>query len=117
MNTNELYEGEKIKIRGREYIVPGLSFGQIERLADKIEQISISGNKLTKEMIQAITEITYAALSRNYPEITQDEVKEMLDTRNMQNIFEAIMGASGFNNGGNAENAMPIDRNLLAANL
>jgi len=96
MNTNELYEGESIKIRGKEYIVPGLSLGQIESMADKIQSIAENGDKLSKEMMTTISEISHAALSRNYPAMTLDEVKDMMDMRNMKVVLEAVMGASGF---------------------
>lgn len=96
--ANELYEGEAIKIRGKEYIVPGLSLGQIERMADKIQSITESGDKLSKEMMATISEISHAALSRNYPDMTLIEVKDMLDMRNMKMVLEAVMGASGFVN-------------------
>lgn len=98
-NTNELYEGENIKIKGKEYIVPGLSLGQMERFADKIAAVTTGSDNLNKEMIQTISEIIHAAMSRNYPEITVEAVKDMLDMRNMKQTFEAVMGASGFKQG------------------
>lgn len=94
-NTNDFYEGEAIRIRGKEYIVPGLSLGQIERYADKIESISAGSGKLSKEMVEAVIEITHAAISRNYPEIKPEDIKDMLDMRNMKTVLEAVMGASG----------------------
>lgn len=99
MNTNELYEGEPIKIKGREYIIPGLSFGQIESMSDTIARVQTKGDsdKLDKETIHDMIEIVSAAMKRNYPELTAAEVKEMIDTRNIKQIFFAIMGASGFN--------------------
>lgn len=114
MNTNELYEGESIKIKGDEYIIPGLSLGQIEQFADRIAVVAAGGDKLNKEIIQTISEIIQAALSRNYPEITLEQVKDMLDMRNMRQVFEAVMGASGFkqgNQGGNGAKGATLKRN------
>lgn len=107
-----LYEGENIKIGGKEYVVPGLSFGQIERLSDTIEEIQKAGagGKLDKALIRKVSEVAHAALSRNYPEISLEQVKDMLDTRNMKTVFAAIMGESGFvaAKGGNGAAGAPL---------
>lgn len=96
MNRHALYEGESIRIGGREYIVPGLSLGQVEQMADRIETLSKSTDQLSKEMIQTVSEICHAALSRNYPHLTLEEIKNMLDMRNMAHVLETVMGATGF---------------------
>lgn len=117
MNTEkneELYEGETIKIRGKEYVFPGLSLGQIERFADDIEEVSKNDGTFDKKMIGTCVQIIHAALSRNYPEITVEEVKDMLDLRNMKTVFYAVMGTSGFEKsdgkGGNSAKGATLKR-------
>lgn len=117
VNEKAIYEGESIKIGGKEYIVPGLSLGQMEEMTDKIEKLEGIGDKLTKEMVQLISEICHAALSRNYPGLTLEEVKNILDIRNMQSVLEAVLGASGLVKstlaGGNGANGTTLKRNGL----
>ena len=101
-----LYEGEPITIRGKEYILPGLSFAQLEDNADDIDKVMNSKNEDMIKMINVAAKIVHLAMSRNYPDLTVKEVKEMLDMRNKEKIIQAIMGGSGFqmaaNNSGEA---------------
>ncbi|MBP2638380.1 MAG: putative phage associated protein [Firmicutes bacterium] len=109
MNKQEQYEGVALKIRGREYVIPALSFGQLENLAPELERSTqAAGQTMTKEVIQDTIKIFHAAISRNYPEITIDEVKNMIDMRNMKTIMAAIMGASGFVLGEGAGEQTPV---------
>lgn len=114
-NITELYEGVNVKIKGTEYIVPGLSLGQVEQFADKLQNLVDNGDALSKEMIQTVAEVSHAALSRNYPEMSLDMVKEMLDLRNMKEVLDAVMGSSGFinvqkSNGGNCADGATLKR-------
>lgn len=95
-HEQELYEGEPVKIKGRTYIVPGLSFGQLERLVEKIERLSANKKGiLTKQHINDVVEVAHAAISRNYPDLKTSDVKEFIDTRNAKRIMDVIMGLSG----------------------
>lgn len=95
MSINALYEGTAIKIKGKEYIVPGLSLGQLETLGDKMDALETNQIIGTKEAFQTIAEIIHAAMSRNYPEMTLADIKEMIDIRNMKQFIKAVKGESG----------------------
>ena len=115
-NSQVIYEGVKITIGGKEYIVPGLSLGQMEEMAEKVESLASADERITKEMIQTVSEVCQAALSRNYPDITLVQVKNMLDVRNMNAVIEAVLGASGLeknigDSGGNGAKGTPLKRN------
>lgn len=98
MEQQELYEGEPIKVRGKEYIVPGLSFAQLEKHMKIIERLNDKRNNgaLTPQIMQDITTVIHAAMSRNYPEMTEEQIKNMVDTRNAGRFVQVIMGLSGF---------------------
>lgn len=110
--NNQLFEGAAVTIRGQEFIVPGLSFGQMEDMADILTRMSLSGGdiQLTKETIGDVISLIYAALSRNYPELTKAHVRDMVDTRNFVSLIEIIMNKSGLEKvaGAAAGEAKPV---------
>lgn len=98
MEQQEFYEGAPIKVRGKEYIVPGLSFAQLEKHMKAIERLNDKKNKgaLTPQIMQDIATVIHAAMSRNYPDLKLDDIKDMIDTRNAGYFVQVIMGLSGF---------------------
>ena len=92
-----MIEGAKVQMGGKDYVVPALSFRQVKALQDKIG--ALSGNMssmLDPAQMEVIIEIVHASLSRNYPELTIDDVSDLLDMRNAPRVFLSIMGQSGF---------------------
>ncbi len=89
----ELIDGAKVRMGGKEWIVPALSFRQLKKLLPKINMLNIG--ELTVETMDSITEVVHAAISRNYPELSVDDVADMLDVRAAPAVFMAIMGESG----------------------
>jgi len=78
---------------GEELVVPPLSLGALEILQDKIGAFQ---GGVSKESIETIVEVTLAALHRNYPEITADQVKnDLLDVSNMLDVFGLVMDIGG----------------------
>lgn len=86
-------------IGDEEYIIPALSLGQIKRFLKKIEQMQEGVNQGGVENFDTISQIIHAALSRNYPALTIEDLDEMLDMSNLMTIFNAVLGASGFAQG------------------
>jgi hypothetical protein len=92
------YEGLKVRIGEDEFIIPPLNFFRLKKvlpLVDKLKEVS--GNQILKaeEMEDFIT-IIHLALSRNYPEVTVQQVEEMVDLGNLRQILAAVLGISGF---------------------
>lgn len=96
-NYDVEFEGEPVKLGKKTYIIAGLSFAQAERLAPVIDEIGKNqGKTLNAKLINNICVVLHAAISRNYPNITLEEVKDLVDLKNAQKVFGAVMGASGF---------------------
>jgi hypothetical protein len=102
--TEPRYEGVALRMGGREWIVPALNLRQLKRLAPRFALLAgahpRSGGKgvgagMTEEQIEALIEISHAALSRNYPTLTQEQVSELVDLGNAAPLMRAIVGASG----------------------
>ncbi|VVN71660.1 hypothetical protein PS914_02340 [Pseudomonas fluorescens] len=45
--------------------------------------------------IATVIDATYAALRRNYPDMSREEVAGLLDLRKMREVLNAVMSASG----------------------
>jgi hypothetical protein len=82
-------DGKKIMLNGREFIVPPAPLSCVRRYHEVFE-----GTAPITILIMA--EIIHAALKRNYPDLTQDELEnEYLDVANMRETFNIVMNVSG----------------------
>jgi hypothetical protein len=93
--------GVKINLGGDEYIVPPLNFRQLEKhskLLDELPEVLATGE--VKRQWQIILTLALAALSRNYPELTLEKLKDIIDLGNLGPLTEAVMGQAGFKESG-----------------
>jgi hypothetical protein len=86
-------KGIAIELDGTMRIVPPLSLGALEQLRDGLK--SFSGDVNDPAQIALIVNVAHAALKRNYPDLTREEVAEMIGLENMMEVFEAVMDVSG----------------------
>jgi hypothetical protein len=87
------FEGVAKTIGGVEYIIPPISLRTFKQLQDVLELFE-DGVVDAKTIDTAVT-VIHAALNRNYPDITIDDVAEIVDIGNMFEIFEVVMDVSG----------------------
>lgn len=90
------FEGELVKLGKREFIIPSLSVRQAEKLwPDILEmQAGVTIAEFPKKLGQALP-IIHAAMTRNYPDLTLDELKDLVDVRNFARLMKIIAGQSG----------------------
>lgn len=81
------------ELGGETYIVPPLSLGALEQLHDKLG--AFAGDVSDLSQVGTVIDAAHAALRRNYPEMTRDQVADMVDVSNMLDLFEAVMDISG----------------------
>jgi hypothetical protein len=91
----EIIDGTTVRMGGVDYVVAPLNFRQVRALQSKITTLGQIAGVVSDEQMSAIIEITKAALSRNYPEITVEQVEDMIDLGNAGKVIGAIMGVSG----------------------
>jgi hypothetical protein len=65
--------------------------------------------KITDAMLTDFITVIYEAVSRNYPEITQDELEDLVDLVNAPKVYMSIMGLSGLLQG----EPMPVEEKTL----
>ena len=91
-----MIEGVQISLGGKEYIVPALNFRQLRELKEPMSKLNATANGIPDDVaFDAGLSIIEAAIKRNYPDITREQVEEMIDLSNFKIILPAIMGASG----------------------
>lgn len=97
--------GVTIAMGGRDWLVPPLTLGQLRRLGPKIDQLTTdAGAAMGEAAIAALVDIVTAALSRNYPEVTAQQVEdELLDLGNSRAALTAVLTGSGLRPAGNPE--------------
>lgn len=88
-----MIEGVKLNLGGRDLIVPALSFKQLRQLLPKVQHLG--DGAVTAENMGEIALVVHAALSRNYQDLTIDDVEDMLDMHNAMPAVLAVMGQSG----------------------
>lgn len=49
----------------------------------------------TPDQIDAMVSVIHCAMVRNYPELSTQDVEELLDLSNLQTTFLSVMAASG----------------------
>jgi hypothetical protein len=74
-------------------VVPPLTIGLLEQLQQRISEVE--GNAADPKQIATIIDTVHAALLRNYPEMTRDQVGALIDLGNMNEVFACVMDVSG----------------------
>ena len=76
-------------------IVPALNLKQLKKYSGALAGLSDLSDSTVLDRAGDLVEMIHAALTRNYPEITRDQVEEMIDLRNLLPLTQAIIGVSG----------------------
>jgi hypothetical protein len=100
-----MIDGVALRMGGREWIVPPLTLGQMRRLLPRIAQLKDFGAEMGEVEIDVIVDLVAAALSRNYPGVTPQQVAELVDLGNAREVVQAILTGSGLKPAGEAQPA------------
>ncbi len=87
-----MIKGTEVELGGTVYIVPPLNLAALERFQDRLE--SYAGG-IDRESVKFVVEVAHASIKRNYPDMTVDQLKELIDLGNIQEVFGAVMNVSG----------------------
>ena len=87
--------GVSVTMGGHDWVVPPLTLGQLRRLMPKVRQLTEIGASMGEAQISVLVDIVAAALQRNYPEITTDQVENLLDLGNANAVLNAVLTGSG----------------------
>lgn len=65
--------------------IPPIALGDFEQLQDRLKD---------RPDVSTVIDATFAALKRNYPEMTRDQVAGLIDMGNKERVFQVVMGVS-----------------------
>ena len=87
--------GVVVAMGGRDWLVPPLTLGELRRLMPMVRQLTEIGASMGEAQITVLVEIVTAALQRNYPDVTLEEVENLLDLGNAASVLNAVLTGSG----------------------
>lgn len=92
-----MIDGPKINLGGVERILAPLNFKALRKVGPRMGLLAglKTGMGVPEEAQDLLVEMVLASLRRNYPEITQEEVEEHLDLRNVEPVVLALLNATG----------------------
>jgi hypothetical protein len=79
---------------GRRLLVPPLSLGALELLHERLTELS-QQTMTDPRSASTIIEAAHIALKRNYPDMTREEVGDLVDLGNVGEVYECIMDVTG----------------------
>lgn len=85
------FAGAAVTFGGRDWVVPPLTLGRIQRLAPAFQTI----NDGTGDQLGAVVAVLHAALSRNYPELTPDALADLIEIPDVERLTRVVLEVSG----------------------
>lgn len=79
---------------GRWYMVAPLSLGALEIMQERLAQLPTLST-VDPVAVKTMVDATHMALRRNYPDITREEVAELVDVSNIGEVYECLLDAAG----------------------
>jgi hypothetical protein len=76
----------------RQLVIPPIKLTDLQQLQDRLAAVK---GGIDGESVTTVIDATHASLKRNYPEMTRDEVADLLDVGNMMDVFTSVMDVSG----------------------
>lgn len=90
------YVGVPIFLNGKNYYIPGLSFRDFRSSYELLTaDLPAEGGAPLMDAFEARIPIIAKAVQRNYPEVTEDDLREWLDMNTFALTIKAIAGQSG----------------------
>lgn len=90
--------GTAIVVGNRTLTVPALTLRQFEAMAPKLKALEQMGDDpiaaVQNGALSDALDIIHEAVSRNHPEITRDQLGDLVDLRNLSAFTMAATGAS-----------------------
>lgn len=100
MNEQTKYSGIPFWFDGREYVIPPLSPRQMKELRDVIKKAADTPMNSGLDLGDLITErfvpVIHAAMTRNYPELTVEQVTDFIDLDTFGLAYGAAMGRRAY---------------------
>lgn len=94
------FPGKPITIGGKTFVPAPLPLGALRRAAKDGTLATLNGLNPgeipSSAALDGIHSLILASWKRNYPDMTADDVDDLVDLRNMPEVIAAMMAATGF---------------------
>jgi hypothetical protein len=90
--------GVAFNLGGNDFILAPLNLQQVEAMEPVIAKFKDANDMAA--VAEVARQLVTASLSRNYPDITEDDVKHLLDLGQMREAIQAVLGVSGYKTAG-----------------
>lgn len=92
----ELFEGVTLRIGRGDYVVPALTVRQLKQFRPVLAGMArFQVADPSDEDLDQVLKMVHAAMSRNYPDLTFEQLQDMVDLRSLPGIVKAIAGQTG----------------------
>jgi hypothetical protein len=92
MTDAKMIPGKKFILGGVEWEIPALTIKQVKQLEPTLLKPDYVNDALGIEALNAAATLVHTAILRNYPEVTLDQVEEMVDLVNIVPIIQYLTG-------------------------
>jgi hypothetical protein len=79
---------------GREWIIPALSLRQFRQYYKMLLDTNVTAETFQEYLMERLP-VVLGAIQRNYPELTEEQLLDMVDLRTFVSIVKAIGTVSG----------------------
>jgi len=98
------FEGVTVRIGNHDWVMPSLSVKQAKKFWPEILEMdnldrNLKGGDIPVKVFDAAIPIIHAALSRNYPSLTVEQVEDMVSLSQLKQLLLIVSGQSGFKAG------------------
>ena len=90
--TAPRFRGQSFTLGGKEFVVPPLSMRAVVDLKPELARIADADSESPLTHLEACARVILSALQRNYPELTYDELGDLIDMGNIVALLEAVTG-------------------------
>lgn len=88
-----MIKGRKVKIGSKDFILPPILLADLEIHEQDID--AVQQGAMGMKAFGVMRTVVLLALQRNYPEMTLDTLKPMLDAGNIGELFKAALAVGG----------------------
>jgi hypothetical protein len=84
--------GIDVILGGTKFLVPPLSLGSLELFQKRLAAFQ---GGIDPESVGTVIDVALAAINRNYPEMTREQLGAILDLSDMAEVMQAVMDVAG----------------------
>jgi hypothetical protein len=100
----KLIAGAPLQLGRKVYVCPALNLKQLKMFKPELEILNKGMSSITEgtedektmAYVACVAKVVTAALSRNYPDITEEVVEEGIDLSNIRSSVLSVLGTSGY---------------------